>query len=50
MAKINPNNGNGTKQDIFLLDIFKSVIIFFWSQKILKCFNDFSNWYFSISI
>ena len=32
MIKVNPNNGNETKQDIFLRDIFKSDIIFYWSQ------------------
>ena len=32
MAKINPNDGNETKSDNFLWDIFKSDIIFHWSQ------------------
>ena len=32
MTKVNPNNRNETKSDIFLWDIFKSDIIFDWSQ------------------
>ena len=32
MAKVNSNNGNETKPDIFLWDIFKSDIIVHWSQ------------------
>ena len=48
MAKVNPNNGNETKSDIFLRDIFKSDIVFI-GHKILKYFNDFYNWHFSIS-
>ena len=32
MSKVNPNNGNKTKSDICLWDIFKSDIIFHWSQ------------------
>ena len=31
MAKVNPNNANETKSDIFQLDISKSEIIFDWS-------------------
>ena len=31
MAKLNPNNANETKSDIFPLDISKSEIIFDWS-------------------
>ena len=48
MTKVNPNNGNETKSDIFPRDIFKSDIIFI-GHKILKYFNDFNNWQFSIS-
>ena len=40
MTKVNPNNGNETKSDIFPWDISKSDFIFHWS-KILKRFNDF---------
>ena len=32
MIKVNPQNGTETKSDIFLWDIFKSNIIFHWSQ------------------
>ena len=31
MTKVNPNNGNDIKSDIFSWDIFKSDIIFHWS-------------------
>ena len=31
MTKVNPNNGNETKSDIFPWDIFKSDVIFHWS-------------------
>lgn len=36
--KVNPNNGNDTKPDVFKQDIFKSDMFFDWSQ-ILKYFN-----------
>ena len=49
MTKVNPNNGNETKLDIFPRDLFKSDIIFL-CRKILKYFNDFYNWHFSISL
>ena len=42
MTKMNPNNGNKTKSDIFLWDIFKSGIVFI-GCKILKYFKDFYN-------
>ena len=32
MILVVPNNGNETKSDIFPWDIFKSDIIFHWSQ------------------
>ena len=44
MAKVNSNNGNKTKSDLF-----KSKIIFI-AHKMLKYFNDFYNWHFSISL
>ena len=47
MPKVNPNHE--TKSDIFPRDISKSDIIFI-GHKILKYFNDFYNWYFSISL
>ena len=50
MTKVNPNNGNETKSEIFPWDIFKSDIIFHWSQntkllqsKLLHRLNDFWN-------
>ena len=47
MTKVNPNNGNETSSDIFSWDIFKSDIIFHWSQNI---FDDFYNWHLLISL
>ena len=32
VTKVNPNNGNETKSDIYSWAIFKSDIIFCWSQ------------------
>ena len=32
MTTVNPNNRNETKSDIFSWDIFKSDIMFHWSQ------------------
>ena len=49
MTKMNPNNGNETKSDIFPRDIFKSDIVFI-GRKILKYFNEFYYWHFSISL
>ena len=43
MTKVNANNGNETKLDIFPWDIFKSGTLSFFYQKILKYFNDFQN-------
>ena len=34
MTKVNPNNGNETKSDIFSWGIFKSDINFHWPQNI----------------
>ena len=48
MNKFNPNNANQTKSDIFLWDIFKSDVISFFYQEILKCFNDLQNKYFPV--
>ena len=47
ITKVNANNGNKRNSDIFPMDIFKSDIIFI-DRKILKYFNDFYNWDFSI--
>ena len=49
MTKVNPNNGNERKSDIFQRDIFRSGIIFF-GHKMLQYFNDFYNLHFSISL
>ena len=49
MTKVNPNNGNETKSDIFPRGIFKSDIIFI-GHKILKYLNDFYDRHFSISL
>ena len=49
MTKMNANNENKRNSDIFSMDIFKSDIIFI-GRKILKYFNDFYNWHFSISL
>ena len=48
MSKVNVNNGNETKSDIFSWDIFKSENIFFFYQNLLKHFNDFQNRNFSV--
>ena len=34
MTKVNPNNTNETKSDIFPWEMFKSDIIFHWSQNV----------------
>ena len=49
MTKVNPNNGNEIKSDIFPRGIFISDIIFI-GHKILKYLNDFYDWHFSISL
>ena len=49
MTKVKPSNGRETKSDIFPRDIFKTDITFI-GRKILKYFNDFYNWHFSISL
>ena len=43
MAKVNQNNGNETKSNIFPWEIFKSDTIspYFFYQKISKYFSDF---------
>ena len=50
MTKVNPNNGNETKLDIFPWDIFKSDFIFIGHNKILQYFNDFYYWRFLVSL
>ena len=44
MTKVNTNNENETKS----WDIFKSDVISFFYQNILKHFNDFQNKNFSV--
>ena len=39
MTKVNPNNGNEIKSDIFSWDIIKSDIIFHWFQLAQKKFE-----------
>ena len=41
VANVNLDNGYEIKRDIFPLDTFKSDVIMFFCQKILKYFNDF---------
>ena len=48
MTKVNPNNGNETKSEIFSWDIFKSDTISFFIKKILNYFNDFQTPNFSV--
>ena len=48
-TKVNLHNGNKTKSDISPMNVFKSDIIFI-GCKILKHFNDFYNWHFSIPL
>ena len=43
MTEVDPNNGNETKPGIFLWDIFKSDVIYFFVEKHFKYFNDFQN-------
>ena len=50
MSRVNPNNRNETKPDIFSWDIFKSQIIFHCSQKTKIYFHNFNNWHLSISL
>ena len=42
MTKVNSNNGNETKSEIFLLEMFKSDVIYFL-LKTLKYFIDLQN-------
>ena len=49
MTKMNSNNENETKPDIFPWNVFKSGNIFH-CRKILNDFDDFYNWHFSISL
>ena len=44
MTKVNPNNGNETKWNIFH-ETYPNLTSFFIGHKILKYFNDFYNWH-----
>ena len=48
MTKVNPNNGNKTKVDIFPWDIFKSDTISLFVKKHQSIPNDFQNPNFSV--
>ena len=48
MTKVNSNNGNETKSDIFPWNTFKPDVIYFLCQKILKYFDNFQNQNFSV--
>ena len=49
ISKVNPNNENETKSDIFPRDIFKPDIIFIFPE-ILKCFKDVYNWHLKLDM
>ena len=49
MTKVNRNNGNETKSDIFHR-IYSNLTSFFIGRKILKYLNDYYNWNLSISL
>ena len=49
MAKVNPNNGNETKLDIFH-GTFSNLTSFVNGRKKLKCVNDFYNCYLQVSL
>ena len=48
MTKVNLNNGNVTKSDIFD-ETYSNLTSFFIDRKILKYFNDVHNWHLSTS-
>ena len=48
MAKVKRSNGNETKSDIFLCDIFKFDTPSIYIKKILKYFDDFQNQNFTV--
>ena len=49
MTKVNSNNGNETKLDIFTW-AYSNLTLFCIGSKILKYFNDLCYWPFSISL
>ena len=50
MTKVNPDNGNEAKSDIFHSRHYSNLALFSIVCKILKYFNDFYNWHFLISL
>ena len=48
MIKVNLNNGNEIKSDIFPWGIFESDTLIFFYHEILKYFNYFQNQNFSV--
>ena len=49
MTKVNPNNGNEAKSDVFYRT-YSNLTSFFVGRKIIKYFNDFLNWHISFSL
>ena len=49
MTKVNPNNGNETKSDIFRRT-YSNLASFIIGRNIIKYFNDFYSRHFSISL
>ena len=49
MTKVNPNNENETKSDIFH-ETYSNLTSFFIGHTTLKPYSDFYNWHFSISL
>ena len=49
MTKVNTKNENETKSELFH-ETYSNLTLFFIGRKILKYFNDFYNWHFSISL
>ena len=51
VTKVNPNNENENETNqTFFHETYSNLTSFFISHKIPKCFNDFFNWHFSISL
>ena len=48
MNKVNPNNGNETKSDIFPWAYSNQTPYLFFHHKLFKSFNDFQNLNFSV--
>ena len=49
MDKVNPNNENETKSDIFPY-FYSTLTSFSIGRKILKSFNDFYDWHLSTAL